>query len=453
MKSHAKAAAAVLASLLVTLGGSAISATAIAPVVSIDAPSSVSYTSARVTGTVDPEDQETYFYFQYAIDPESEGWTSGPQAYSVALAPGSGPTAVAETLTGLKPGTEYEVRLVAENFSEPAQTISAEPNPTFTTLAVASPSATLDPITTFTGTTAHFSGQVNPNAPEAAPTTAAVETAFRTSWQVQCEPACPGALQGSVAADNVNHGVTADATGLAPNTSYDITLTAQNAGGQVSSGPLSFQTPAIGPEVVGTFIAGFGSSTASLGAEVKAGGLATTYRFEYVDQASFDATGFAGPNVRSTPQANLANSDNLPQRASASVSGLSPNTRYRFRAIATNAVDTATGETESLLTAPSTAGGACANEAIRTQTRSLALPDCRAYEMVSPLKKDGWDAGAASGSNQVTYAAARPDGSRILFVGGGGAVGEANAGLRNTCSPTAAPTAGGPNRRSRARNR
>ena len=50
--------------------------------------------------------------------------------------------------------------------------------------------------------------------------------------------------------------------------------------------------------------------------------------------------------------------------------------------------------------------------------------------MVSPLKKDGWDAGAGSGSNQVTYAAARPDGSRILFVGGGGPVGEANAGLQ-----------------------
>ena len=35
-------------------------------------------------------------------------------------------------------------------------------------------------------------------------------------------------------------------------------------------------------------------------------------------------------------------------------------------------------------TAPASAAG-CANETVRTEATSLALPDCRAYESVSPV--------------------------------------------------------------------
>jgi len=43
------------------------------------------------------------------------------------------------------------------------------------------------------------------------------------------------------------------------------------------------------------------------------------------------------------------------------------------------------------------AEGACPNEAIRQEQSSTFLPDCRAYEMVSPVDKNGADVAADRG--------------------------------------------------------
>ncbi|HKO39051.1 MAG TPA: hypothetical protein VJU14_11860, partial [Solirubrobacterales bacterium] len=61
-----------LLALAVTMGVGLAAATA--PTVSIDAPSGVSYTSAHLSGKVDPEDQDTYYYFQYTAEPAND-WT------------------------------------------------------------------------------------------------------------------------------------------------------------------------------------------------------------------------------------------------------------------------------------------------------------------------------------------------------------------------------------------
>jgi hypothetical protein len=58
-----------------------------------------------------------------------------------------------------------------------------------------------------------------------------------------------------------------------------------------------------------------------------------------------------------------------------------------------------------VLTAPGVAATSCANEELRSELHSGELPDCRAYEMVSPPYKEG----------AVVYVwAMSPDGSRIL---------------------------------------
>jgi hypothetical protein len=45
----------------------------------------------------------------------------------------------------------------------------------------------------------------------------------------------------------------------------------------------------------------------------------------------------------------------------------------------------------ALCSAPALAGeGGCPNEQLRAETDSTRLPDCRAYEMVSPLFKGGY---------------------------------------------------------------
>jgi hypothetical protein len=73
--------------------------------------------------------------------------------------------------------------------------------------------------------------------------------------------------------------------------------------------------------------------SALLKGEVDPGGLVTTYRFEYVDQAGFAASGFAGAAV--TPVAGAGSG--APHPARAALAGLAPSTTYHYRLTATNA--------------------------------------------------------------------------------------------------------------------
>jgi hypothetical protein len=61
-----------------------------------------------------------------------------------------------------------------------------------------------------------------------------------------------------------------------------------------------------------------------------------------------------------------------------------------------------------VLVAPGTAGAACANEALRLGP-SAGLAECRAYEMVSPVDKDGGNVG------RVLQTKVSPDGERVTF--------------------------------------
>ena len=74
--------------------------------------------------------------------------------------------------------------------------------------------------------------------------------------------------------------------------------------------------------------------SALLKGEVDPAGEATVYRFEYVDQASFAASGFA--NAAVTPVTPVAAA--APHPARAALAGLVPDTTYRYRLTATQLV-------------------------------------------------------------------------------------------------------------------
>jgi hypothetical protein len=158
VRRHSKAIVATFALMMLTCAFGVTSAIAAPPVVTIGPVSEVSYTSAHVSGTIDADESFTFFRFEYSTDPAGEGWISSPFDGPVAF--GVGPVEVSANLSGLKPGTEYQVRLVAERSGIP--TVSAEPNATFTTV-VSAPGVVTGTPNDITGFGATLHGTISPH--------------------------------------------------------------------------------------------------------------------------------------------------------------------------------------------------------------------------------------------------------------------------------------------------
>jgi len=88
----------------------AIDISAAPPMVTTGPATSVTSSSAALTGTVNPNGAETTYYFQY-------GTTTGYGSTTTGIAAGSGTTSVSAStsLTGLSSGTTYHYRLAAAN--------------------------------------------------------------------------------------------------------------------------------------------------------------------------------------------------------------------------------------------------------------------------------------------------------------------------------------------------
>jgi hypothetical protein len=119
-------------------------------------------------------------------------------------------------------------------------------------------------------------------------------------------------------------------------------------------------------------------------------GYATHYHFEYVTQKSFEEHEWAA--AQSSPETEFAGIN--PGFVGGDLPGLQAGETYRYRLAATNATPgnpVAHGEAHTL-TVPSVPAvgprGQCPNESFRSGPSSK-LPDCRAYEQVTPHDKEG----------------------------------------------------------------
>jgi hypothetical protein len=173
--------------------------------------------------------------------------------------------------------------------------------------------------------------------------------------------------------------VHADLGGLAAETLYHYRLAAKNPNTTIRGSDATFKTPSK-PTIVAQWAVEVGIAEATVKAQLNPGNSPTTYRFEWETDTSYG-------NVTAEIPIGSGEAD---QTVSFYLDGLAPGTVYHYRVVAANGLGIAEGADHSFTTFPTSHAprSDCPNEAFRSGPSAL-LPDCRAYEMVSPVDKNG----------------------------------------------------------------
>jgi hypothetical protein len=157
--------------------------------------------------------------------------------------------------------------------------------------------------------------------------------------------------------------------GLPAGHTFHYRVFASNGRGTSEGQDMTFRTTAA-PEISGTQATDLTGSSATLNARIDPVGSDTNYRFEYGSTASYG-------RVVPVPDKDIGTSV---QEVSQRISGLEPNQTYHFRVTATNQRGTTVSPDATFDFEPPL----CPNALVRQETHGSFLPDCRAYELVSP---------------------------------------------------------------------
>jgi hypothetical protein len=231
-----------------------------------------------------------------------------------------------------------------------------------------------------------------------------------------------------------------------PNEGYVYVTSGEKA---TNSHLYAFKPKLIGPpEIEAQAASGIGEAEAVLGAELNPDGLQTSYHFEYTTEADFQANGYANAISVPVPDATAPKGGAFVP-VSEPITGLQPGTAYRFRLLASNCSDPESEPGNCLTAGEGNPGGegmgasfstypapplqSCPNAALRTGA-SASLPDCRAFELVTPPDTNGRIPtmamlGEGFGNVRFDTTLASPDGESLIFgtdtgalpaLGGGG---------------------------------
>ena len=161
---------------------------------------------------------------------------------------------------------------------------------------------------------------------------------------------------------------------LQPGTTYHYRAVAENALGVTYGQDRTFAAGAT-PRISSIRSRNLTETSVDIYADINPVGSSTKYHFEY------------GPSIMygtSTPEQELG-PETTNQPVAAHLEGLEPGVTYHYRVVATNAVGTTHSEDTTFNFFPPT----CPNSHVRQQTGSNYLPDCRAYELVTPETAGG----------------------------------------------------------------
>jgi len=291
-----------------------------APKANVGVPTGITRTSAVLYGAVNPNDAEvTECYFQVATSPAFES----PTRANCAVGPGSGEVFVqVRTMAeGLTEHTHYYYRVVAKNLY--GTTYSAATK--FVTPPT-KPSATTEPAGKVGHTSATLKGLVNPHGENTT-----CEFQYGTSPAYGSTAPCgtePGSGEDPVA-------VSAALSGLAEKTTYYFRIVATNNEGTSVGANRKFTTAPAPPKVQTGLASNLSANSAQLNATVNPDAdNVTSCEFEWGTSAAY------GSHAACT---SLPGAGETGVAVSAKLAGLSENTTYDFRIVATNAYGTTFG--------------------------------------------------------------------------------------------------------------
>jgi hypothetical protein len=420
-----------------TLGAPETLTTAgVAPGVEGETATSVKASEATLGAQVNPNNQPTTYTFEYATSEAAIGTAAATKLTGGPLTGFGNQTASVPTGGVLAPGTVYYYRASAENKAH-EKTTDATIEHFKTAIPVEEPET--EPANPVGFSSARLHGVLNPTGErEAEPGT--YEFLYKQSTS-ECE-ITPAERSQNIAQKHVTGAtpaigkekeeVFAEAPGLTPGTAYTFCLLAANgseAGEMARGPPQMFTTEAVAPAVTSEYVTKVQFTTATLNAQIDPGGAATTYHFEYINQAGYEAAlAESAPNPyvkgQSTPESEPVAADNTDHAALASLTGLTPGTTYHYRAVAINAQSPGgTPGSDKTFTTPAEPGAAaetCPNAQARTeQPYGQALPDCRAYELVSPLEKNDRSVEAIDSRASTSDEPSGPEASAIAYLATG----------------------------------
>ncbi len=278
------------------------------PTVKTSAATSAGESEATLNGTVNPHGAETSYYFEY-------GLTTGYGSKTAEASAGAGTKSVAESkiVTGLAASTTYHFRMVATNSKGTAygadEVLSTKGKPSVET----------KPATSVGETEATLNGSVNARGASAK---YYFEYGPTLSYGSKTAEASGGAGTSNVEESKV-------VTGLAAGTTYHFRIVASNSHGTTdgSDGELTTGSRPVAETEPATSASESGATLAGL---VNPNGSTTKYDFEYGPTKSYGST---------TAEAGAGSGTTAVEEGTA-VTGLTANTLYHFRMVASNAYGT-----------------------------------------------------------------------------------------------------------------
>ncbi len=394
-----------------SLAWGAVSAFAVAPETPEVSVGSVQATGATVQGVLNPRGMGEAGSYEFLYREGNAGCAGGSKApVPAGVAMGLQGEGVSEALSGLTPDTEYSVCL---QYLVAGHEEARSPTVTFTTL----PEAPVLVSAEAQGSTAVvLKGELNPAG---ATGTLTYQAEYNTNGTCVGSQGTPGVEVAEAKQDQV----VVEAQGLEPNQQYTFCLVATDAQGeQASSGEIPAQTGAQAPVIANVSVSNVSSTEATVGGEIYPYEESVVYRVEYGRSSAYGS---------SSPEASIG-AQHGPASIQVQLTGLTPDTEYHYRIVATSA----TGSERST-DATFTTGEA-------PLVRSGSLPDDRVFEMVTPPENENSDVYVpdardmngelGNGIPTVRLFQVSADGSAVAYVGdatSGGGNGESGSKLGN----------------------